>query len=312
MAKTMRRMTEADYRRRFRDPTFGADVAAIVAGRHRLAQPLVRKVEGSSLVFRCGDGDWLKITPPFFSDAFDAEVAVTELVRGAPPFAIPEIRITGDLEDWRYLVSSHVPGTPMGELLGSLGDADFERIADELGAFMGAFHAVPPGGFDRGFGPWPRYLRRCLDDAEALHRERGASAEQASEIVRFLARWRDWLAALRPAVLIHADLTEEHVLVAEQDGRWRVSGVLDLGDAMVAPAALDLIAPLLSLFRGREGPQRRLVGAAGVTLPEDGWSAALMAVALQHRFMHFHDWFRLEIASGLTGVAEIAASVFPR
>jgi hypothetical protein len=36
-----------------------------------------------------------------------------------------------------------------------------------------------------------------------------------------------------------------------------------------------------------------------------------MAIALQHRFMHFHDWFRAELASGLVEVEEIAWAVFP-
>ncbi|HEY1927638.1 MAG TPA: phosphotransferase [Caulobacteraceae bacterium] len=311
MGNTTLGVTEAEYRLRFRDAAFGADLAEIVAARHGLARPLARKVEGSNLVFRTGDGDWLKISPPFFADAFEAEIAATALVEGRLPLPVPEIRHTGALEDWRYLVSAHVPGIAMGEVLGELDEADLERIAEELGAFTCAFHAVPPAGFERSFGPWPRYLQACLDDAQALHRGRGNSAEQVADIVSFLAPRRSWLEALGPPVLIHADLTDEHVLVAETGGRWRVSGVLDLADAMVAPAPLDLTSPFLSLFRGKAAPQRRLLSVAGVDLPTDDRPGALMALALQHRFMHFHDWFRAEIASGLTSVAEIAATVFP-
>ena len=36
-----------------------------------------------------------------------------------------------------------------------------------------------------------------------------------------------------------------------------------------------------------------------------------MAVALTHRFMHFHDWFASEIAAGLADMPSIAAAVFP-
>ena len=312
MLETTLRTTEDDYRRRFRDPEFGVRLADIVAARHGLERPLVRKVEGSSLVYRTGDGDWLKISPPFFGDAFEAEVAATARVKGRLPLPIPEIKLIGALEDWSYLVSAHVPGIAMGELLGTLSEADVERIADDLGAFMTAFHGSPPAGFERSLGPWPRYLNGCLDNAEALHRGRGNSEEQVSDIVRFLAPYRGWLEALGPAVLIHADLTEEHVMLEERAGRWRVSGVLDLADAMVAPAALDLIAPLVGLFRGRASPQRRLVAATGVSLPEEDWSGALLAVALQHRFMHFHDWFRREIEFGLTGAGRVAEAVFPR
>jgi hygromycin-B 7''-O-kinase len=311
MAAAILHITEADYRRRFSDPSFGADLAEIVAARHGLPQPLVRKVEGSNLVFRLGDGDWLKICPPFFGDAFDAEVAVTQRVQGRLPLPIPELRLTGALEDWRYLVSADVPGAPIRDLLPSLTEADLDRVADELGAFMAALHAAPPAGFERSFGPWSRYLRSCLDGAAELHAGRGNDAGQVERIVRFLAPRRARLEALGPPLLIHADLTAEHVLLAEQGGRWRVSGVLDLADAMVAPAALELIAPLLELFRGRAAAQRRLVAAAAVALPTDDAAGALMALALQHRFMHFHDWFGRELAAGVDDIEAIAAAVFP-
>ncbi|MBV8684949.1 MAG: phosphotransferase [Caulobacteraceae bacterium] len=311
MIEATLRVTEADYRLRFRDAAFGADLAEIVAARHGLARPLIRKVEGSNLVFRTADGDWLKISPPFYGDAFEAELAATARVEGRLSLPIPKIELAGALEDWRYLVSTHVPGVAFGELAGSLGEADLEQVADDLSEFMAAFHVIPPGGFERSFGPWGRYLRACLDGAEALHVGRGNSAEQVADIVAFLAPRRAWLEALGPPALIHNDLTDEHVMLEERGGRWRVSGVLDLADSMVAPAELDLIGPLLALFRGQGAPQRRLIAAMRVDLPEDDRAGALMALALQHRFMHFHDWFHREIASGLTSVAQVAAAVFP-
>jgi hygromycin-B 7''-O-kinase len=305
------RVSEAEYRRRFRDPAFGRDLAEAVAARHGLSPPLVRKTEGSSLVFRCGDGAWLKLSPPFFGDAFETEVAVTRRVQGRLPLAIPDIGLTGALDDWRYLVSADVPGVQIGAVIDQLSEPDLARIAEELGAFMAAFHAVPPARFDRSFGPWESYLRRCLDDAEALHRSRGNDAAQVEQIVRFLEPRRALLEQLGPPVLIHADLTAEHVMLTDERGRWRTCGVLDLADAMVAPAALDLIPPLLELFRGKPEPQRRLLAAAGVELDLADRSGALMAVALQYRFMHFHDWFKRELAAGVTSVEAIAAAVFP-
>jgi hypothetical protein len=99
-------------------------------------------------------------------------------------------------------------------------------------------------------------------------------------------------------------------MLGEQGGRWRLSGVLDLADAMIAPAALDLIAPFIELFRERRDPQRRLMAESGVRVAEPV-SQALMAVALQHRFVHFDHWFAAEIKAGVTDVADIARVVFP-
>jgi hygromycin-B 7''-O-kinase len=271
----------------------------------------VRKVEGSNLVFRAGEGPWLKICPPFWLDAFDAEVRVTQALQGRLPAPVPAILETGELDAWRYLISAHVPGVQIEAVLPSLDAADLERIAAELGQFMRAFHAVTVPGFERPFGPWRRYLEQRLAGARELHRSRGVDPARVEQIVAFLADNAPALRSLGPPELVHADLTAEHVMLARAGGRWRLSGVLDLADAMVAPAELDLVAPFVELFRGRRAPQRRLMAESGVRPSATPFSALFMAVALQHRFMHFDDWFAPEIADGLADLPAIAAAAFP-
>jgi hygromycin-B 7''-O-kinase len=262
-------------------------------------------------VFRAGEGPWLKICPPFWLDAFDAEVRVTQALQGRLPARVPAILETGELDDWRFLISAHVPGTQIEAVLPDLGEADLERIAAELGQFMRAFHAVTAPGFERPFGPWRRYLEQRLAGARELHRSRGVDPLRVEQIDAFLVDHAPALRSLGPPVLVHADLTAEHVLLVEESGRWRLSGVLDLADAMVAPAELDLVAPFVELFRGRRSPQRRLAAEAGVRPSTTPFSELFMAVALQHRFMHFDDWFAPEIAAGLTALPSIAAAAFP-
>ena len=75
-------ISEMEYRSRFHEPTFGLALAEIVRARHRLPAPLIRHTEGSTLVFRVGDGRWLKLTPPFFAESFDAECRVAQAVEG--------------------------------------------------------------------------------------------------------------------------------------------------------------------------------------------------------------------------------------
>lgn len=304
-------VSEAEYRRRFAEPGFGLELAEVVAGRCRLPRPLVRQAEGSNLVFRAGPDLWLKISPPFRIDAFEAELAVTAAVQGRLPVPVPSIIESGAFENWRYLVSRHVPGVQIREVLPSLSEAEVERIAGDLGQFMRTFHEVVAPGFERPFGPWARYLDERLAGARGLHRSRGVDPARVEQITALLAEREPELHALGPPVLIHADLTDAHIMLAQQAGRWRLSGVIDLADAMRAPAELDLISPFLNLFRGRRGPQRRLMTESGACIGEAPFSQAVMAVALQHRLFHFDDWFAAEIKAGVTKVADIARKVFP-
>lgn len=97
------------------------------------------------------------------------------------------------------------------------------------------------------------------------------------------------------------------------NGRWHLSGVLDLGDAMLAPAELDLTVPLLDIFRGRANPQRRLLREVGIerSAQDSRFPALFMAIALVHPFMFFCDSFNLEIQRGLASIEDIAMFVFP-
>lgn len=281
-----------------------------MAERHRLPQPLVRKVEGSNLVFRAGEGPWIKLSPPLWADALEAEIAVTTAVHGRLPAPVPEVIEEGVLDGWRYLISRHVPGVQVQDVRAILTDADRERLAVDLGEFIRAFRAIEVPGFEREFGPWARYLAENLADVRRLHRARGAAAEWADRIAEFVDEHAGALRALGPPVLVHADLTAEHIMLSQSDGQWRLSGVLDLADAMVAPAAVDLINPCIEIFRGRRASQRTFMRSAGVGV-DAPFAESMMALALQHRFMHFEHWFAPEIRGGLASVTDIARAVFP-
>ncbi|HEY1427415.1 MAG TPA: phosphotransferase [Caulobacteraceae bacterium] len=299
-------VSEAGYRRRFRDPAFGQDLAEIVAARHGLPRPLVRKVEGSSLVFRAGDGPWLKLTPPFWAHDVEAEILATMAVAGRLPTRIPELIETGAIEDWRYLISADVPGEPFQAIEDELSAAEREALAEDLGAFMRAFHAVEAP--ELGGPLWRDDLQARLAEPVATHAARGTAPAWLDPIADHLARHAAALLALGPPVLIHADLTAEHVMLARGACRWRLSGVLDLADSMAAPAELDLAAPFVELFRGEAALQARLAAAAGVRVVSPGFT---MAIAMQHRFFRLDEWFAPEIGAGCSTVEAVAAAAFP-
>jgi hygromycin-B 7''-O-kinase len=306
-------ISEPEYIRRFHEPTLGLELAQVLRARHCLPEPLTRQMEGSSLVFRIGDGRWLKITPPFFAESFDAELQVARGVEGKLPLPVPTILQTGELDGWRYIISAHVPGVQIQHLISVFTEADFEAVAVDLGRFMASFHRIQIPGFDRDFGPWGTYLQRGIRDAVQIHLSRGNSPEWATQIAELLEHQRNRLVHLAPPVLVHADLTPEHVMLHRVSGRWRVSGVLDLADAMLAPAELDATVPMVDIFRGRRNPQRRFLREAGIALTAEGerFSLLFMAIALLHPFSFFHDWFGPEIRSGLSRMSDIAGSVFP-
>ena len=306
-------ISEAEYGRRFDEPTFGLSLARIVRARHGLPGPLTRHMEGSSLVFRTADDRWLKLTPPFVAATAAAELEVARAVAGRLPVPVPTILQAGEIGDWRYIISAHVPGVQLQHVITEFTEPDFAALAVDLGRFMAAFHRIQVVDFDRNFEPWDRYLERGIRDAVQIHQSRGNSAEWAERIAALLARERNELIRLGPPVLVHGDLTPEHVMLQRASGRWRLSGVLDLADAMHAPAELDAAVPMLDIFRRRADLQRRLLHEAGIAPAVEGerLSSLFLATALLHPFAYFHDWFGDEIEAGLSRIPDIAGSAFP-
>jgi hygromycin-B 7''-O-kinase len=306
-------ISEPEYVRRFHEPTFGLGLAQVVCARHGLAEPLTRQIEGSSLAFRIGDGRWLKITPPFFAGSFETELEVARGVEGQLRFPVPTILEAGELDGWKYIISASVPGVQLQHVISDLTEADLEAVAVDLGRFMASLHGIHIPGFKGNLQPWGTHLARCIRDAEQIHLSRRNGPDTARQIAELLADQQHRLVRLGPPVLVHGDLTPEHVMVDHVSGRWRVSGILDLADAMLAPAELDATVPMVDIFRGRRDLQRRFLREAGIALvaEPEGFSLLFMAVALLHPFSFFEDWFSPEIESGLSGIAEIAGAVFP-
>jgi aminoglycoside phosphotransferase (APT) family kinase protein len=67
-----------------------------------------------------------------------------------------------------------------------------------------------------------------------------------AEIETLLAK-TDWRVA-RPR-LLHADLTEDHLLIDPKAGRWAMSGLLDWADAEVGDPYYDWVALWFSICR---------------------------------------------------------------
>jgi hygromycin-B 7''-O-kinase len=253
------------------------------------------------------------MNPPFFGEWVDAELRVSRSVEGKLPVPVPTILQTGELGGWRYIISAHVPGVQLHQVISDLSEADLEAVAVDLGQFMASFHSVAIAGFDGDFGSWAGYLERNVREAAGIHLERGNSPDWARQIAELLRAQHDRLVRLGPPVLIHADLTPEHVMLQRVSGRWRLSGVLDLADAMLAPAELDAAVPLLDIFRGGRNLQRRFLREAGIALTaeHETFSSLFMAIALLHPFSYFEDWFEPEIRSGMSRIPDIARSVLP-
>ena len=134
------------------------------------------------------------------------------------------------------MVLEYVAGTPLGDVLAGGGDG-MAGLGTEIGRVIAGIGTVTfdrPGFFGdrelrvREMAPWSRQLAEF-----AANRMDAVPAERLDPGTRhawaeFCAKHAPALAAVdKDARLVHADANPKNILVAREDGGWRVTAVLD-------------------------------------------------------------------------------------
>jgi Ser/Thr protein kinase RdoA (MazF antagonist) len=166
-----------------------------------------------------------------------AAVALLDAIRHLLPVTVASDFSRGAMgRDWA--IQAIVPGVPLSGIEASLADPDRRDLWRQLGEVTSRIHAVrgswfgPPADGPR-FLTWTALIR---DDIAGFQRdaERWQLDSSAFDSLATLVdSARDELDAV-PPVLIHSDLSLDHVFVVEGEDGWRISGLIDLEFARFA------------------------------------------------------------------------------
>jgi hygromycin-B 7''-O-kinase len=249
------------------------------------ASALEPALPGSHVVFWVGPGRLIKLFCRFWPDDAVAERVALAALTAHPAIPVPRVVADGDLEGWTYLVLEPLPGTPLNQVWAQVGADDREAICETLGEVMAALHAVPIAGLDAIAVDWPAWLAERRDGFATAQAERGVAPEWIEASLTCMdALWPELIAA--QPVFINSDITDEHVLLQQENGRWRMTGLIDFGDAMLGGALYEFTAPLV-FIGGREPVLHRAL-MRGYGYADAGLDAALSrrlaAIALLHQF----------------------------
>jgi len=266
-----------DYLAVYRDDGPWLPALRCICDRHGLpAAGLARQALGTHVVFRTTDRI-VKLMCPLYLDRHDAEGIVLRRLRGLPS---PELVAQGELEGWPYLVMTIVDGTPAAEVWPALTHAEKASIVPQVGDLMRRLHAQAP--IAELAIDWNRFLEERIRIAGEHH---GVSGEWAGWLQRRLEGFAEGPFA---PVLLHADITLDHLLLERRGGAWTVTGLIDFGDAMMGDPGYDFTAPLIGLAAGDAGLTRRLVESYGWR-PDREVRERLLTWCLLHRYARLSD-----------------------
>lgn len=294
----------------FSNPHLGMIAAQSIATMYGILGVLERRFDGSNIVFKCGQS-WIKLSPPFWRDAFTAEVTVVEHWQKKLPCNIPVRRAVGEYAGWDYLICSNVPGISFEEAKLKMKQSHLEAFADDIGHLISVINSLTPIPLTRAFGSWHDYAAAQIADAEAVHLARGCSKEWARKIAQYLEEHKSILDSLKSSVTIHGDINYEHALVDQNT--FRLSGLIDFADAMNAPIEVEFVLPFRSCFRGNQHLQERVLAAFGkpIAFSKEDRATGMMVLTLLNRFIAFESWFHKELTQdGLTSLEAIAKASY--
>lgn len=267
-----------DFRALRRDPSALLPGARAVAERHGLpASELEPFLRGTHFAFGTSR-HVIKLFVPLWPEDALVETRLLAHLTGAG-LPTPQLEAEGELDGWRHVVMSRVHGARLGDVWPALGPERRERVMVSLGELVARLGALPAAGLEDRAITQEALLAERLPRLQADQRERGGS----DELVARLGAFAKALPALpdAPAALLHADLTDDHVLL---DGD-RISGLIDFADAFVGPWTYELAAPACFTLRG-DGRSRRAF-LAGLGQDDDaGLARAVRAWSVLHRYAH--------------------------
>ena len=247
---------------------------------------------GTHAVFLIGGPLVVKVFAPYdfappWTEEWDepqTEVGVHELLAREAEIPVPELVAHGLEGGWPYLVTRQIEGRPIREVLADMDRAAVESVVYRLGAIMRAIYALPVDAHPcrwRSF--MSRQIRICAERQRTL---RSLPEHLTAQIPDFLESAQPISTPGFEPRLIHADINADHVYVAPGGDGWRVTGLIDFGDAMIGEPEYDLVAPNLEITRGDPGLLRVLLGSTGLAFePGVDLSRRLLAYTLLHLFL---------------------------
>jgi hygromycin-B 7''-O-kinase len=291
--------SNAEYARRLRDHRFWVPLARAALDQVGLAQPARVWPAPNLGTYPVVFGDTGVVVKLFGDRYFGPESYASErnayrLLRDAN-LPIPRLLGEGELFPatdgwpWPFIVLSQVPGQPYAECE-QLDHRVRERIAEDIGHFLRALHAVPLDSVGQLAPNWEAFtalLERRRREAAQDHRGWAVlPAHLVNQIEDWLPAPGELVERNRRPRLVHGDLHTQHLFVGPEAGR--LVAVIDFTDAIAGDARYDFVALHLETFRGDKQLLRACLQAYGPT-PGAFVSRDMLALALLHEFNMFED-----------------------
>lgn len=243
------------------------EAARSICQRHNLKFENLRRAEhGESVVFLADNNYVIKIYIPGKRGA-EREKLSLETVRTS--LTIPEIAAYGEIENYKYLVTTQIAGELMTkDIWLELPETEQISVLSQLAKGLRELHDSDNSkiSFD-----WNEFVSHQAKNCFERQKSCNVNEKVLAQIPAFLEENLKLLPANFKHVFMHGDVHFGNLRLLQENGKWRISGLFDFADSLKGFHEYEFLAVGLLMIQGQGNLQReffRLFGYADSQIDE--------------------------------------------
>ncbi len=267
----------AAYALHFNDDVWQQAAATICARHHLFYTHLRRSPQGENIIFFVDERFVIKIYAPF-RESYRREKAALHFADGKVGIATPAILHDGELEGWSYLLMTQLAGSVAKDVWPEIETRERIEIVSRLGIALKELHSHAAPLSSSANRDWRGFIERQAQTCVERQRACGANPEWLKSLPAYITERLELLPAESDTVLLHGDVHLGNLLLAQERGRWTITGLLDFGDSLCGYHEYDFVAPGVLMLQGNRELQRAFLLAYG-------YAEAELDIKLRSRLM---------------------------
>ena len=249
-----------DFALKFKDETW-SEAAKNICRKHKIPfSNLTRAEQGESLVFLIDENFIIKIYIP---TKHQIEREKNALTFAKTSLKIPEVVAFGEIENYKYLVTTQIKGELMTRQKWlTLETKDQLSILSQLANGLNELHRSDKSkiNFD-----WKNFVEHQAETCFERQKKCQVNEKVLAEIPNYLTENLILLNNETSEVFLHGDVHFGNLRLMKQNGKWQISGLFDFADSLKGSREYDFLAVGLLMIQGQGDLQREFFRFYGYT-----------------------------------------------
>jgi hygromycin-B 7''-O-kinase len=283
------------YSKIFRDNSHWEPAITWIAQKHNLGGDIKRSANGSHIVYRVGNV-WIKLMAPLFAGDMVFEVGGLKTVEDKLSVETPEILAEGEIEDWKYLLLSHVEGEALKTAWADFNFDQKTNLTLQMAKIIKELNSCSAEKNVQNRFQWNDFITEQYNNVELIQKNKELPEPWLSQVQAFVHETDLSFFLTDNPIFLHADLTHEHFLVSKGESP-QITAIIDFADCQMGKFEYELLAPICFIFKGQNKLLRHFLVNCGYdeSLLNAKFSQKLLAWTLLHRYCVIKHHFKTEM-----------------